>query len=1394
MRDEVVAPLAARCPSEVMRLGCLLPASPSWPSCSRSAIPCGHRTLAAPTELTEDFADLNAYSRYGSLGKSHAHLTGGSMTATRKRIAILVGINQYTGGIPPLRNALHDIEVLGEMLASRFGFDVISYGDKEATKAKLTAQADKLSRTLTEQDSVLLYFAGHGIARSMVVAMDKDRSSKEKPFEGDFHLVPQDARLGDESSYWSSRELLKAVRSWPCRQSLLILDCCYAGQAALDARRSLRVQLGEPLSQEKFAWYEQGKASQLLASAAHDEQAADSDASWLPQAAQARTQGGGEHSPFAQALIDGLSGKAGSGPNEDDNDGIILATDLYRYIYLRLMKWTFDSSRFTQTPDLVKLDPGEKNREFYFQDYTKVTPDLRSIKELSARNPYRGLSSYGVDDERQFFGRDEAIKALIDWNSFVVPLEPKDINSNIAIITGPSGMGKSSLLFAGLVPRLLDDRCRVFALTLGTRGHIRTKIRELFRGPSSATPSHSTSSATPVASATSLPPVASAQSLPSSHSSSVVALSPPVAHPDHSAGAPTAQWIDFSAVEGYLQQYHDQVLVFVRDQMEDVLDNPPDEKLARAFWQEVNELCQKDPSRVRFIATLRWDYKAFFSTISKDCFRHMESMSRANMEEVIAGPAKKNGVVVAEDLLDYLVHTYYDTPNSLPLLSFVLERLYEEYLKSIAQEASHRSENSTIGMSIYKKLGGDGVGGIFAEHADNMLRGTQKKLSQKYSAAEFDRITKGLLWRFISSDKKKRRDVANQELYYPGLKKKDVDYIIGELINGRLLVKCIDYSDAGKAYYQLTHDYLVTGWPWLAEISRTDAWDVRHRVIRDVADAHNDARMGNRSDTAKAVFAAAWKNSEQLDHALEESRLKSICFNELEQECLEAAHAARTADEAARRHAEDNRFRAKAFGIGLVVTLVSLGAISGIGAWIVSNARNNAKQADEERKRSEAATLTAESKSEIAKIDTTISEVQSAWAKKEAHWAKEEARWAKEETGKANREAIEAQEQAHVYRDSAKRSENEKINEQHFSDWYKADFRNLSKLQSSRDAEIDKYRSNYLRSISCDNTKHGQLNMQRSNEVIKYEEYAKCLHSKHEQISRLKYQRSFQNYDLIVETNAADAYLFIANKKWCLPINWLGKVGPEYHNNCKIPQLSVADLGNPKKLRSSENLPDIVSIDGMSILGQKPSKIEIKCNFSECKFDKVSRELQNKVAGLKKSFSPNLENTVIFIETDNAAYYNEPDTNGKDHIYRIAKNGEKKEIIAGSGIKRFAISAPARRMLVLDRDWLKVFEIADRKEKASGMDIEIGDKRQDISSLSLSKDGNLAFVGFGDGTAVLIDVRSRNRILGFPPLKLTSGAPVPLRFVAIGPEIEKERKLLQVYANGVVVVRTISRK
>ena len=114
------------------------------------------------------------------------------MTDFTHSLAILIGIDAYSGGIPQLTTAVNDAARLAELLHDAHGYETVLLTEPAAgqpvTRERLhTLFTQELPARLGDDDRLLLYFAGHG------VALPGDNGPAG-------YLVPQDARLGDSAS------------------------------------------------------------------------------------------------------------------------------------------------------------------------------------------------------------------------------------------------------------------------------------------------------------------------------------------------------------------------------------------------------------------------------------------------------------------------------------------------------------------------------------------------------------------------------------------------------------------------------------------------------------------------------------------------------------------------------------------------------------------------------------------------------------------------------------------------------------------------------------------------------------------------------------------------------------------------------------------------------------------------------------------------------------------------------------------------------------------------------------------------------------------------------------------------------------------------------------------
>ncbi len=74
----------------------------------------------------------------------------------------------------------------------------------------------------------------------------------------------------------------------------------------------------------------------------------------------------------------------------------------------------------------------------------------------SSRSPYPGLLSFQEEDAAIFFGRDQEISELCDLMSRLYRIK----NGGLIVVLGASGTGKSSLVRAGVLPRIKKDAQR----------------------------------------------------------------------------------------------------------------------------------------------------------------------------------------------------------------------------------------------------------------------------------------------------------------------------------------------------------------------------------------------------------------------------------------------------------------------------------------------------------------------------------------------------------------------------------------------------------------------------------------------------------------------------------------------------------------------------------------------------------------------------------------------------------------------------------------------------------------------------------------------------------------------------------------------------------------------
>ena len=352
------------------------------------------------------------------------------MTTGLESHALVIGINAYTDGIAPLQSAVQDATAVAALLQTGHGYSVTTLLDEQASGSAIEQfLLETLPSQLSEESAFLLYYAGHGVAHG---------DGTEGP-QG--YLLPQNARPGDSDTWLSMDTLRGALELLPCRHLLVVLDCCFAGAFRWASTRDATL-MGQPLYDSQFQRYLENDAWQALTSASHDQRAADV----TPGRHNQRDADTGDgHSPFAAALIRGLSGAADSARSGYEPDGVITATELYQFLFEELVPQGEESN---QTPGIWPLKPAS-NGQFVFLNPQAALNTVPDPPLDDDNNPWLGLSAYSEKEAPLFFGRDRITKELIDK---IIDSPPP----RLVAVVGASGTGKSSVVKAGVLPQITN--------------------------------------------------------------------------------------------------------------------------------------------------------------------------------------------------------------------------------------------------------------------------------------------------------------------------------------------------------------------------------------------------------------------------------------------------------------------------------------------------------------------------------------------------------------------------------------------------------------------------------------------------------------------------------------------------------------------------------------------------------------------------------------------------------------------------------------------------------------------------------------------------------------------------------------------------------------------------
>ena len=757
-----------------------------------------------------------------------------------KSIAVIIGIDRYAVGIPQLRSAVNDARRLSTILGGEHGYSVIALLDADASQERIThLLTSELPAIVGPDDRVLFYFAGHGVAR------DGDEGPTG-------YLLPADAKRGDESTYLDMPRVHAALLALTCRHMLVVLDSCFSGAFRWSGTRAVVEKKGV-VHKEKFDRFVKDPAWQVITSAAQDQKALDQ----LSSGVLGTRDGEGAHSPFALALFDAIAGEGDVIPR-GTGDGLVTATELFLYLQETLQSAVLVAGK-EQTPGLWPLKKHDKGEYLFFVPGRAL--NLPPAPPLTFdNNPWRGLASYDAADAALYFGRDAEIDALCTRIDAAA----------LTVVLGASGTGKSSLVKAGAIPKLL------------ALGH---QAMAVIRPGSS-------------------PLEAMAQALTASGQ-------PPVDATSHAIVA---------RVKALLDAQPGRRLLLVIDQFEELITLTRRSEDREQTLSLLASLLTDHPDALRIVLTIRTDFEPNFD---RSAFGDrwlagrfvVPPMSRDDLRAVIEKPAETRVLyfepsALVETLLDEVVAT----PGALPLLSFALSEMYRSYV-------TRRSADRAITRADY-----DAIGGV--------VGALRSRAEAEYAACDAShRATmRRVMLRLVSIDggTMARRRVTDAELAYDSeAERTRAEVVVRQLTGARLLVQ--GKEPDGEAFVEPSHDALVRGWgrllQWVREENEARYPLAQQQRLARAAQEWDRADAGERSgllwsDASRSAqlaplvrSRAAWLNRREMAFATRSIRGRRLALGTAIAAGLTIVAAATVAVVGARRAS----LRAEQVRIGAVI-------------------------------------------------------------------------------------------------------------------------------------------------------------------------------------------------------------------------------------------------------------------------------------------------------------------------------------------------------------------------------------------------------------------------------------------------------------------------------------------
>jgi hypothetical protein len=434
--------------------------------------------------------------------------------------------------------------------------------------------------------------------------------------------------------------------------------------------------------------------------------------------------------------------------------------------------------------------------------------------------PYRGLREFKEDDDQIFVGREDDVERLVS-------IVDRQL---LTVVTGASGVGKSSLIRAGLVPRLMRQgawsvawvRARVHLDPFDAVAIALLRMQFGYDAPADW-------------------------------------------HIKWAADQIRANGLGAAAQR--MSATTDGNVLLVLDQFEELWLHGGLSHSRQRFIRDIKSIAEQNSrdTSVRVVAILRSDfiqplidYPEAGSRLARYLFG-VSPLDAAALERVIVEPANRYNVRYSPNLPAHIVADTGTGPGALPLLEFTLTQLWGEQQNHEITHDSYAATGPVV--HILEK---------YAELAYAMLLdNTTEEAEVRQLLLKFVRTRTGFA---PTRSAVLRGDLSDRQLQ-----------IANRLIGARLLVS--QHGETAEGIFEVAHDALLTGW------ARMSRWISEDREFLDWHSRMKDLAEGDLLPETRLGEARKWvaRRGEDIDSDVLDLVRRSLAHSKRGQQRLTAA-------------------------------------------------------------------------------------------------------------------------------------------------------------------------------------------------------------------------------------------------------------------------------------------------------------------------------------------------------------------------------------------------------------------------------------------------------------------------------------------------------------------------